>query len=43
MEPLANVLLVKVKDAEDVSAGGIVLPDQVSVSIFCISKFGPSV
>ncbi len=29
LEPLANVLLVKVKDAADVSAGGIVLPDQV--------------
>ncbi|TFJ86580.1 hypothetical protein NSK_002237 [Nannochloropsis salina CCMP1776] len=28
LEPLANVLLVKVKDAEDMSAGGIVLPDQ---------------
>ena len=29
LEPLANVLFVKVKDAADMSAGGIVLPDQV--------------
>lgn len=29
LEPLANCILVKVKDAADVSAGGIVLPDQV--------------
>lgn len=29
LNPLANVLLVKVKDAADISAGGIVLPDQV--------------
>jgi co-chaperonin GroES (HSP10) len=29
LEPLQNVILVKVKDAADVSAGGIVLPDQV--------------
>lgn len=28
LEPLQNVILVKVKDAADVSAGGIVLPDQ---------------
>jgi hypothetical protein len=29
LEPLGNYMLVKVKDAADVSAGGIVLPDQV--------------
>ncbi len=31
LNPLANVLLVKVKDAADMSAGGIVLPDQVHI------------
>lgn len=33
LEPLANCILVKVKDAADVSAGGIVLPDQVSTAL----------
>lgn len=29
LNPLHNVILVKIKDAADISAGGIVLPDQV--------------
>lgn len=29
LQPIGNVLLVKVKEAADISAGGIVLPDQV--------------
>jgi len=31
LKPIHNVILVKVKEAADVSAGGIVLPDQVCV------------
>ncbi len=38
LNPLANVLLVKVKDAADMSAGGIVLPDQVRLHV-CTTSF----
>lgn len=39
LNPLANVLLVKVKDAADISAGGIVLPDQVCTRLCCILSY----
>ena len=39
LNPLANVLLVKVKDAADISAGGIVLPDQVCTRMCVLHSF----